>query len=178
MINIENTGLIIVDIQGNLAEQMYEKESLFKQTSILIQGAKLLNLPIIWVEQIPEKLGATHPEIAKHLTGSAYAKSSFSALGCKDIKQAILSNDKTDWIVAGIECHICVYQTVRDLLAMDLRVHLATDAVSSRTPENKQLGINAMQAAGAKLTGSEMALFELQQKAEGAAFKSLIKLVK
>lgn len=178
MINIENTGLIIVDIQGNLAEQMYEKESLFKQTSILIQGAKLLDLPIIWVEQIPEKLGATHPEIAKHLTGVAYAKSSFSALGSEEIKEAVLETNKTDWIVAGIECHICVYQTVRDLLAMDLKVHLATDSVSSRTMENKQLGINAMQAAGARLTGSEMALFELQQKAEGSVFKELIKLVK
>ena len=178
MINRENTGLIIVDIQGNLAEQMHDKEILFKQTAVLIQGAKLLNLPIIWVEQIPEKLGTTHPNIAKHLTGTAYAKSSFSALGSDEIKHAILANDKTDWIVAGIECHICVYQTVRDLLAMDLKVHLATDAVSSRTLENKQLGINAMQTAGAKLTGSEMALFELQQKAEGAVFKELIKLVK
>lgn len=178
MINTENTGLIIIDIQGNLAEQMHEKASLFKQTALLIEGAKLLSLPIIWVEQLPEKLGATHPQIAKHLTGKAYAKSSFSALGADDVKQAIEHADKSDWIVAGIECHICVYQTVRDLLAMNYKVHVATDAVSSRTSDNKELGILAMQAAGAKLTGSEMALFELQQKAEGDIFKQLIKLVK
>jgi len=178
MINVENTGLIIIDIQGNLAEQMYDKESLFKQTAILINGAKLLSLPIIWVEQLPEKLGATHTEIAKHLPGKAFAKTSFSALGCDKIKQAIERADKTDWIVAGIEAHICVYQTARDLMGMNLKVHVATDAVSSRTKENKALGIDAMQAAGAKVTGAEMALFELQQKAEGDVFKQLIKLVK
>lgn len=178
MINVDNTGLIIIDIQGKLAEQMYDKTGLFKHTAMLIQGASLLSLPIIWVEQLPEKLGATHPDIAKHLSGNAFAKSSFSALGSDDIKQAIELADKTDWIVAGIEAHICVYQTVRDLMAMNLKVHVATDAVSSRTKENKKLGIDAMQAAGAKLTGAEMALFELQQKAEGAVFKALIKLVK
>ncbi len=178
MMNVESTGLIIIDIQGNLAEQMHEKESLFRQTSILINGAKLLSLPIIWVEQLPEKLGATHTDIAKHLSGKAFAKTSFSALGSDKIKQAIELADKTDWIVAGIEAHICVYQTARDLMGMNLKVHVATDAVSSRTKENKALGIDAMQAAGAKLTGAEMALFELQQKAEGDVFKQLIKLVK
>ena len=178
MISTENTGLIIVDIQGKLAESMYEKDSLFRHTAMLIQGAKLLSLPIIWVEQIPEKLGATHSEIAKHLTGKAYAKSSFSALGSSEIEHAIENADKTDWIIAGIEAHICVYQTTRDLLAKNYRVHVATDAVSSRTKENKALGIQAMQNAGAKLTGAEMALFELQQKAEGDVFKQLIKLVK
>lgn len=178
MINIESTGLIIVDIQGNLAEQMHDKDSLFKQVGILIEGAKLLSLPIIWVEQLPEKLGATHPQVAQHLSGPAYAKTSFSALGSAEIKQAIESASKTDWIIAGIESHICVYQTVRDLLSMDYKVHVATDAVSSRTKENKVLGINAMQAAGAKITGAEMALFELQGKAEGDVFKQLIKLVK
>jgi nicotinamidase-related amidase len=178
MINIDNTGLIIIDVQGNLAEQMHDKTSLFKHTAMLINGASLLSLPIIWVEQLPEKLGGTHADIAKHLAGKAFAKSSFSALGSAEIKQAIELADKTDWIVSGIEAHICVYQTARDLMAMNLKVHIATDAVSSRTKENKALGIDAMQAAGAKLTGTEMALFELQQKAEGDTFKKLIKLVK
>ena len=178
MITGQNTGLIIVDIQGKLAECMHEKESLFKHTSLLIEGAKLLDLPIVWVEQLPEKLGKTHDKVAQHLEGKAYAKSSFSALGSPEIKTAIESHDVNHWILAGIETHICVYQTARDLLAMNYQVHIACDAVSSRTAENKALGIAAMQAAGAKLTGAEMALFELQKEAQGDTFKQLIKLVK
>ncbi|EAQ64404.1 hypothetical isochorismatase family protein [Marinomonas sp. MED121] len=178
MIDKENTGLMIIDIQGKLADIMYEKDSLIDHICLLIEGAKLLGMPIIWVEQLPDKLGKTHAKVAQHLSGVAYAKSSFSALGSADIEQAIENADKTDWIVAGIEAHICVYQTARDLLAKNYKVHVATDAVSSRTKENKALGIKAMQSAGAKLTGAEMALFELQQKAEGDVFKQLIKLVK
>ena len=86
--------------------------------------------------------------------------------------------NRRNWLVAGIECHVCVYQTVRDLLKMHYDVHVVSDAVSSRTQDNKKIGLQAMQAAGAKMTSTEMVLFELQQKAEGEVFKQLIKLVK
>jgi nicotinamidase-related amidase len=178
MITIEDSGLLIIDVQGKLAEQMNESSALFKNLSILIQGAKLLGLPIVWIEQLPDKLGRTHPEVAQHLPGEALGKSTFSALGDSNIRAEIAGLSRKNWIVAGIECHVCVYQSVRDLLEMQYDVHLVSDAVSSRTLENKTLGLQAMQSAGASMTCTEMVLFELQQKAEGDVFKQIIKLIK
>jgi hypothetical protein len=178
MITIEDSGLLIVDVQGKLAEQMAESSALFNHLTVLIQGAKLLSLPIVWVEQLPDKLGSTHPNIMQYLPGKPFEKSTFSAWGNNEIRSEIENLNCRNWIVAGIECHICVYQTVRDLLKMHYNVHVVSDAVSSRRLENKNMGLQAMQAAGASLTSTEMVLFELQKKAEGEAFKQLIKLVK
>jgi nicotinamidase-related amidase len=178
MMTTENSGLLIIDVQGTLAEKVHDSAALLNNLSILIQGAKLLSIPIVWVEQLPEKLGKTHSDIAQHLLGRAFEKSTFSAWGNNEIRSEIENLNRRNWIVAGIECHVCVYQTVRDLLKMHYNVHLVGDGVSSRTLENKVIGQQAMQAAGAKLTSTEMVLFELQQKAEGDIFKQLIKLVK
>jgi len=178
MITMEDSALLIVDVQGKLAQQMHESSALFNNLSILIQGAKLLSVPIVWVEQLPDKLGLTHSDIAQYLPGNAFEKSTFSAWGNSEIRSEIEKINRRNWIVAGIECHVCVYQTVRDLLKMHYNVHVVTDGVSSRTLENKSIGLQVMQAAGAKLTSTEMVLFELQQKAEGEEFKQMIKLIK
>ncbi len=178
MLTSEDSALLIIDVQGKLAEQMYESPALFNNLSILIQGAKLLSIPIIWVEQLPDKLGSTHPDIIQYLPDKPHAKSTFSAWANESIRLEIENLNRRNWIVAGIECHICVYQTVRDLLKMHYSVHVVSDAVSSRKLENKNLGLQTMQTTGAKLTSTEMVLFELQQKAEGEVFKQLIKLVK
>ena len=178
MITTDNSGLLIVDVQGTLAEKVHESSALLNNLAILIQGAKLLSIPIVWVEQLPEKLGATHPTIAQHLPGSAFEKSTFSAWGNNEIRSEIENLNRRNWIVAGIECHVCVYQTVRDLLKMHYNVHVVSDGVSSRASDNKGIGLQAMQTAGAKMTSTEMVLFELQKQAEGDVFKQLIKLVK
>jgi nicotinamidase-related amidase len=178
MITIEDSALLIVDVQGKLAEQMNNSSALFNNLSVLIQGAKLLSIPIVWVEQLPEKLGPTHSDIIQHLPGKPHSKSTFSAWGDDAIRSEIENLNRRNWIVAGIECHVCVYQSVRDLLKMHYKVHVVGDAVSSRTLENKTLGLQVMQSAGAILSSTEMVLFELQQKAEGEAFKQLIKLIK
>jgi len=178
MITIEESALLIIDVQGKLAEQMHDRSGLFNNLSVLIQGAKLLSTPIVWVEQLPDKLGSTHSDLIQHLPGKPYAKSTFSAWGNDDIRSEIENLNRRNWIVAGIECHVCVYQTVRDLLKMHYNVHVVCDAVSSRKEENKSLGLEVMKTAGACLTSTEMVLFELQQKAEGEAFKQLIQLVK
>ncbi len=178
MITVENSGLLIIDVQGKLSTQMHESSALFDNLAILIQGAKLLNIPIVWVEQLPEKLGKTHPDIAQYLSGIALDKSTFSALADGKIRAEIERLNRPNWIVAGLECHVCVYQSVRDLLEMNYGVHLVNDAVSSRTLENKKLGLQTMQSAGASMTSTEMVLFELQQKAEGDVFREMIKLIK
>jgi len=178
MLNKSNTGLIIIDVQGKLAEIMHESDALLAQLRVLIQGVSAMGLPIVWMEQVPEKLGPTKPQIAELLSGTALAKNTFSGWQADNIATAIKEAGCKNWLVAGIETHVCVYQTVADLLAQGLQTHLVTDAVSSRVLANKELAIQKMAAMGAQLTSVEMALFELQKIAEGDAFRALIKIVK
>lgn len=178
MLNKTNTGLIIVDVQGKLAEIMHESDALLQQLSVLIRGVKSMGLPVIWMEQIPEKLGPTKAQIAELLDGEPLSKNTFSGWQTEAIAAAIRTAGCENWLVAGIETHVCVYQTVADMLAEGFKLHLVTDAVSSRVLANKQLAIDKMAAMGASLTSVEMALFELQKIAEGDEFRALIKIVK
>lgn len=103
---------------------------------------------------------------------------SFSCCGNSEFMQAIEALGRKQLLMTGIETHICVYQTTRELLEQGYEVEVVTDAVSSRTPANKAIGLQRMQEAGARMTSSEMALYELLQVAEGPHFKEILKLVK
>lgn len=178
MLTKNNTGLMIIDVQGTLSELMHESSALFEQVKKLIKGATAMNLPIVWMEQIPEKLGKTRPEIAELLSGEALTKNTFSGWRNEVIAEKIKNANCEHWLVAGLEAHVCVYQTVADLLANGFMVQLVTDAVSSRVEANKKIAIRKLESLGASLTSVEMALFELQEIAEGSEFKELIKIVK
>jgi len=179
MLNIDNTALVIVDVQGKLATLMYQKEELFDNLVKIIKGAQALSLPIIWNEQIPDKLGPTIPEIAEILRGmEPLAKTTFSCCGNKGFQARLENANRRQVLLVGIETHVCVYQTAIDLLQEGFEVYLVADAVSSRTQENKQIGIQAIKDAGAKITSVEMALFEMLKEARGDKFKQVIKIVK
>ena len=180
LINLYNSALIIIDVQGKLAQLMFEHERLHQQIKTLILGAQLLEIPIFWLEQIPEKLGHTSPEIAELLspTIKPIEKKHFSGWQNADFKHTIEHSGKTHFLVTGIEAHICVYQTCKDLQNNGFQTHIIRDAVSSRTEENKMCGINMMLDCGANLSNVEAALFELQHVAEGERFRQLIQLVK
>jgi nicotinamidase-related amidase len=180
MLTIENTVLLVIDVQGKLAQVMNNKESLFANLERIIKGANVLNLPIIWTEQVPDKLGATTPTIANLMTdvSQPISKSSFSCCGATPFMDQLAAGGRKQVLVTGIETHICVYQTSVDLLAKGYEVQLVTDAVSSRTAANRQLGIERIKEAGGTLTSTEMALFELLRVAEGPQFKEIAKIVK
>ncbi|MFY9178899.1 MAG: isochorismatase family protein [Venatoribacter sp.] len=178
MINKDDTGLIVVDVQGKLSELMHESQALFAQIKRLIQGANLFAMPVLAFEQLPEKLGATRSEIAQLLPTPALWKNTFSGLANPTIKTAISNTGLKKWLVVGIEAHVCVYQTVVDLLAQGHEVELVVDAISSRAYSNKEVAVTKMQALGAGITTTEMALFELQKQASGAEFKQFINIVK
>ena len=180
MLTTEQSVLVIIDVQGKLAQVMQQSAELHKQLGILIQGAQLFDIPILWVEQLPDKLGGTTAELAELLsrTTQAIPKSFFSAWQSPDFQQQLARLNRSNIILAGIETHVCVYQTCQDLLANRYKVHLVADAVSSRTCENKQLGIQMMTQLGAKITNTESCLFELQHQACGERFKSLLTLIK
>ena len=179
MLSRESAALIVIDIQGNLFEAMQGKEKLLANTMKVIKGGKIFNLPIIVTEQIPEKLGQTLPILSQELAGSAtVSKESFSCWGNSQFKEKIGTFGRREIIILGIECHVCVYQTAIDLIKHGFDVHVVTDAVSSRTRENSDIGIEAMKNSGAHLTSTEMLLFELLGSANDAKFKEIYKLVK
>jgi nicotinamidase-related amidase len=180
MLSIDNTALLVIDVQGKLAQIMDQKETLFANLERMIKGAQVLELPILWAEQVPEKLGPTQPEIATLLseTSQPIAKSSFSCCGAAPFMTALKATDRRQILVTGIETHVCVYQTTLDLLSLAYEVQLVVDATSSRTPENKAIALERMKTAGATLTSTEMALFELLRVAEGNKFRAISRLVK
>ncbi len=179
MLQIDKTALVLVDIQNNLARVMSGKEELFDNLAKLVQGAKVLDIPILWMEQVPEKLGSTIDQLAELLYDNRpISKSSFSCCGNEEFREKVDLLEQTQYLVAGIECHVCVYQTVMDLMEMGKETYIVADATSARTVENKQIGIDRMVSEGAILTSVEMALFEILAKAEGGKFKEMVKIVK
>jgi hypothetical protein len=179
MLKIENTVLSIVDIQGKLAHLMYEKGLLFKNIQKLIKGIQVLKIPIIWMEQNPKGLGPTIPEIAGLLSDhQPISKMSFS--GCRNDRflQELKTLNRKQVLISGIETHICVYQTAADLVGLGYEVQVVTDAVSSRTIEDKKIGLQKMRDSGVSMTSVETALFELLKVAEGEQSKEILKIVK
>ncbi|MFQ5612170.1 MAG: hydrolase [Anaerolineae bacterium] len=179
MLAVENTVLLVVDVQGKLAHLMHGKDALFENLQKIIKGAQVLQVPILWAEQNPDGLGPTIPEVARHLAGAQpISKLSFSCCGSDRFVQALNALNRRQVLVAGIETHVCVYQTTLDLLELGYEVQIVTDAVSSRTAENRQIGLERMKEAGARLTSAETALFELLKVAEGTQFKQILEIVK
>lgn len=179
MLTTSHTLLLVIDVQGKLAELAWRSDTVQKNIRILIEGMKVLDVPIVATEQYPKGLGPTVPSIAE-LLGDApmIEKNSFSCCGEFAFETKLIELHKTDIIVCGIETHVCVYQTVRDLLALGYNVHIVTDAVSSRTEENWKLGVEVCASLGAKRTSTEMVLFQLLQNAGTEQFKAISKLVK
>jgi len=158
---------------------MNDRESLFANTVKLIKGFKVLNLPIIVTEQTPQRLGQTIPIIAVELDGiKPLAKESFSCWSNVQFREQLEALSRRHVVLSGIEGHVCVYQTTADLISNGYNVHLVADAVSSRTSENREIGLAAMKSAGAHLASTEMVLFELLRTAADPKSKDIFKIVK
>lgn len=179
MLQKENAVLVVIDVQGKLATLMHKHKRLFENVTRMIDGAKALNIPIIWTEQIPDKLGATVEVVKEHLEGvELLTKNTFSCCGGDGFNEKLDQLGKSQILVCGIETHVCVYQTCQDLLANGKEVHLVTDAVSSRFKQNYYLGMERIKDLGGIMTSVEMSLFEMLKVAEGDRFKKVIKIVK
>ena len=178
MLTIDNTALVVVDVQAKLMAFIHENDQLVDSLRRIIMGAKAFGLPIIWAEQNPEGLAPTVDEVAELLPGEPIVKMTMSCCGEEAFVDALGSLGRKQILLTGIESHVCVYQTGRDLLAAGYEVYVVADAVSSRTPANRQIGLDALTRAGAHTTSVEMALFELMATAEHPAFKQILKIVK
>lgn len=179
MLNQNDCCLVVVDVQGKLAQLMHDKETLFKNIRILIQSAKILSIPILWCQQVSAALGPTIPEIEELLTDNQpINKSSFSCCGCKEFNSKLEKLGRKQILLSGLETQVCVYQTAADLLTNGYEVNVIADAVSSRILANKDIGLKRIAAEGASISSTEMALFEILKTAEHPNFKQIAKLVK
>jgi len=179
MLRIDQTVLVIVDVQGKLARLVHRSEALLASIQKLIKGAQVLEIPILWTEQYPEGLGPTVPEVAGLLSGiQPISKRSFSCAGCEPFMQALEATNRRQVLLAGVEAHVCVYQTAVDLLERGYEVQVVADAVSSRSVQDRQIALAKIKDAGGSLTSTEAALFELLRVAEGAKFKEILKIIK
>ncbi len=177
--SIYDSLLLIVDVQGKLARLMHESEAMIRQQRILIEGCRLLGLPVVWAEQLPDKLGPTVPELIDVLDGEqALPKSSFGCCGDQDLMQAIEATGRHQVLLCGIEAHVCVWQTAAELKRRDYQVHLIGDAVSSRSVFNRDIAFQRMSQAGVVISNVEMALFEMMRDAAHPKFREVSRLLK
>lgn len=168
-------ALVVIDVQEGFRNAVADFDEIARATATMIRGAAEIAVPVIVTEQYPEGLGPTAPEVAAELPEGLepIAKTCFSAAEA----QGFDLGGRDQAIICGIEAHVCVNQTVLDLLAAGTEVHVVSEAVGSRSPANRELGLAKAERAGAWRTSVETALFELLREAGDERFKAVQKLV-
>ncbi|TRW48800.1 hydrolase [Aliidiomarina halalkaliphila] len=168
--------LLIIDIQERLAPAIANVDALIAENVRLLRVAAELQLPRLYTEQYPKGLGATVPSLQEPLAGAHfYEKIHFSAGREPEFRDQLASLGRTQVVVTGTETHVCVLQTVLDLLALEYHVFVVADAVSSRSPENKERALARMAQAGAHVVSSEMVIFEWLERAGTDQFRTISK---
>lgn len=177
-----NAVLVIIDVQEKLMPVIDRREDVEQNVERLIRGCHIVGVPIVVTEQYVKGLGSTAGVVRRALEETAgyrpIEKDCFSAYGCAAFAAQLAALERTQVIIAGVETHVCVYQTAGDLLATDHRVTVVADAVSSRTAGNRDIALRRLVADGAQLSSTEMALFELARVSGTDEFRAISRLVK
>jgi nicotinamidase-related amidase len=175
----DSTALLLIDIQERILDVMLNKDDLIANCIKIIKGFKILDLPIYFTEQYPKGLGPTSNFLLKELEGlTAVQKTSFSCLGAGNLFQSLKDNNVTQVVIAGIESHVCVQQTVFDLLANNFQVDVCADAVSSRKEKDLNIALERMRDNNVEITSVESVLFELLQESRTEEFRKISAIIK
>jgi nicotinamidase-related amidase len=177
LMSIGDTGLLVVDVQERLIRLLPDHGRIRWNIGRLLEAATMFQLPRLATEQYPQGLGPTVAELGSRLE-RPYAKRAFSCLGSPEIVAELERLPVAKWLVVGIETHVCVQQTVLDLLAACFRVYIAIDAVGSRDATDHRTALARMDGAGATLTTTEAALFEWCQTSAAPQFKRISQMIK
>ena len=179
LLDRKRTGLLIVDIQEKILAVMAQPERSVENTVKLIKGFQILECPIFVTEQYPEGIGKTVDSIKKVLGNvEIQEKLTFSCCGIENFVRSIRTRKIDQVVVCGIESHVCVWQTVMDLVHEDFIVVVVRDALSSRKNEDYEAALSRMASQGIGVSTTEMVLFELLEKAGTDEFKKISKLIK
>jgi nicotinamidase-related amidase len=176
----ERTALVVVDLQEKLLPAIEGRDRVVKNSLLLMRLAEILKLPVVLTSQYRKGLGEIVPEVRAAAPGNEpLDKVAFGCFGDPAFLERLRSlGGRDQLVVAGIEGHICVTQTVLGALEKGYDVHVVTDAVGSRTDENYRVGLARMERAGAHLSSAEMAIYELLGRSDGEAFKKMLPHIK
>lgn len=179
MFSRKNALLLVIDIQERLLPQIHDSSHLVKNAFILIESCKILNVPVIVTEQYPEGIGPTVAALAPALDQCRkISKRTFSCCREPLFMKALKATGRNQVIITGTETHVCVFQTAAGLLQNGYAVQVAADAIGSRTPFNKEIGLDRMRALGIEITSVESAVFELLETSVCPEFKQILRFVK
>lgn len=174
----KKTAFVLIDIQERLLPVIFENERVIKNTNILIEGRRILDIPLLVTEQYPKGLGHTDPNINLPEEKVLVEKMCFSCIASDDFMGEVKKAGAKTLVLFGIEAHICVLKTALEALAEGYQVHVVSDAVSSRTEDNKKVALERMRQAGAFITSTEMILFQMMDYAGTDQFKAISRLIK
>lgn len=177
----KQTVLVVIDMQEPFLNVMHDRERLLANVRLLVQSAVTLALPILPTTQFAERMGGVVPEITalcRDAAGASVDKLCFSCAGADGFLNSLASLSRRQILLCGVETHICVSQTALDLTHQGCQVHVAADAVSSRTLEKHKLGMERMRDGGVLPCAAEAAVYELLREAGTPAFKSLLPFIK
>ena len=172
----DNSLLLIIDIQEKLLKAVFNKELLEKKSKILVEACSKLDVPMYTTEQYPQGLGETIEPLRK--SDYVFIKTAFNALDDEKLLNAIKDSGKKQIVVIGIETHICVYQTVLDLIERGHNVYVVCDCCASRSELNYKTSLELMKQLGARITTLEMVLFEFLKSSKHEHFKQIQALIK
>lgn len=176
----KTTVLLVVDVQEKLAAAMEPDtlERVVKNAGILVDAAKILGVPVVTTEQYPKGLGPTVPALMEKLPNVPHPKMTFDAASDLAVARTLADLAPHAVVVVGMETHVCVFQTARELVRRGFAAHVVSDAVCSRKDKNRKLGLSLCERAGAVITGTETVVFDLLQIAGTEQFKAISKLVR
>ena len=179
LLSADQACLLVVDVQEAFEGHIYEMGRVIERTKVLIEAAKLLEVPIIVTEQYPKGLGRTVKQLQEVLDQTNYYdKVTFSCCQDEAIKDAVTVVGRRQALLAGIETHVCITQTAYDLQAMNIAPYIAVDAVSCRRPLDGKIAMERMRNDGVAMTTSEAAIMEMTVTSKNPAFKGISKLIK
>lgn len=181
ILNQEQLALVVIDMQGPFLNVMHERERLMANVRLLVETAGILGIPVFPTTQYAERMGGVAPEITQSYpdaVNSSVDKMCFSCAGADGFLEILASLGRRQVLLCGVETHICISQTALDLTHLGYQVHVAADAVSSRTPEKHKLGMERMRDSGVLHCAAEAAVYELMQEAGTPEFKAILALVK
>jgi nicotinamidase-related amidase len=178
----ENALLAVIDVQEKLMPVIDGHQDVARNVERLVRGCHVLGVPALLTEQYVKGLGPTIESVRgafdETIGYRPIEKACFSAHGCEPFTAQLAALERKQILIAGVEAHVCVYQTVVDLLAAGYEVTIAADAVSSRAPQNRAIALQRMNAEGAKISSTEMILFELLRTSGSEEFRAISRLVK
>jgi nicotinamidase-related amidase len=179
-LDLKQTALAVIDVQESFRQHIPDFAELAARVALVAHAARLLGVPLVLTEQYPKGLGHTAGEVRAVLPEGLepIEKTAFSSCGASEFVSQLERAGARQILLCGIEAHVCVNQTAHDLLARGYQVHLLADCISSRTAQNRRVGIEKMRQSGALPSSTETALFELMRDARHEQFKAIQKLIK